>query len=82
LIATDGASALGADFESFTGCDHSGAANDAKAEDYKMKAAQIETPPVGRLSRAGHKCLDGVVVFISTTIRSKQAKDSPFLVFH
>jgi hypothetical protein len=37
LIATDGASALGADRESFTGGDHGGAAKDAKEEDNKMK---------------------------------------------
>jgi hypothetical protein len=65
LIATDGASALGAVRERTAGGDHGGAARDTKAENNKIKTAQIATLPKVRLSRARRERFDLVVVFIS-----------------
>jgi hypothetical protein len=64
LIATDGASALGAGRERTAGGDHGGAARDAKEENNKKKPAQIAALPRVRLSRARRERFDLVVVFI------------------
>jgi hypothetical protein len=82
LIATDGASALGADRESFTGCDHGGFAKDTKEEDNKMKAVQSMAPRLPRLLRVRRERFDCNVVFMQQTSRWTSSHAGHFLRFN